>query len=113
ITGVQLHRVTCVALKLPRVLEDHDALRRIADRHDLAYEGIRKRGLPRRGAAGDQDVPALADTIDQNALLRWRQDPSLDVVVEAVDLARALADDKGGRGGDGRQDSLEAIAVDR
>src|SRR5437016_1493142 len=113
IARMQLHGVPRLALELARILEDHDSLRRIAERDDLAHEGVRERGLARRGPSGDEDVLAVADAIEEHLLLRRRHDPSFHVVLEPIDLARALPDHEGRRRGDRRQDSLETVAVGR
>src|SRR2546425_12459300 len=113
IACVQLHGVPRLALELARVLEDHDSLRWIAERDDLAHEGVRERGLARRGPSGDENVLAVAHAVEKHLLLRRRHDPSFHVVLEPIDLARALPDHEGRRRGDRRQDSLETVAVGR
>src|SRR6266567_3951939 len=97
---MQLYGVPRLALEFARVLEDHDSLRRIAERDDLAHEGVRERGLARRGPSGDEDVLAVADAVEEHFLLRRGHDPRLHVVLEAINLARALPDDEGRRRGD-------------
>src|SRR2546425_2991142 len=113
IARMQLDGVPRLALELARVLEDHDSLRWIAVCDDLAHQGVRERGLTRRGPSGDEDVLAFTDSVEEHLLLRRGQDPRLHIVLEAIDLARALPDHEGGRGGDRRQDSLETVAIGR
>src|SRR5207247_5878788 len=87
-------------------------LRWIAVRDDLAHQGFRERGLTRRGPSGDEDVLAVTDSVVEHLLLRRGQDPRLHIVLEAIDLARALPDHEGRRRGDRRQDPLETVAID-
>src|SRR5258705_13147947 len=102
-----------LALELARVLEDHDSRRWIAMRDDLAHQGVRERGLTRRGPSGDEDVLAVTNAVEEHLLLRRGQDLRLHVVLEAVDLARALPDNEDRRCRDRRQDPLETISIDR
>ena len=110
---MELDGVPCLALELARVLEDHDPLCRVAECDDLAHQGVRECGLARPGPSSDQDVLAVMDGFEEHLLLPDGEDPSFDVVVQGIDLARALPDDEGGRRRDGRQDSLEPVTVHR
>src|SRR5437773_2426823 len=113
IARMQLDGVPRLALELARVLEDHDSLGWIAVRDDLAHQGVRERRLTRRCPSGDEDVLAVTDAVEKHPLMRRGQDARLHVVLEAVDPARALPDNEGRRCGDGRQDPLETISIDR
>src|SRR5438445_1941691 len=112
IACVQLDGIPRFALQLARVLEDHDSLCWIAERDDLAHQGVCERGLARRGPSGDEDVLALTDAVEKHLLLARSQDPRLHVVLEAIDLARALPHHEGRRSGNRRQDALETVAID-
>ena len=58
VLGAQRHEVGRGALQLARVLDQHHP---VAGLGDLGEERVDQRGLAGRGAAGDEDVLALAD----------------------------------------------------
>ena len=57
VLGAQRHEVRRGALQLARILDQHDA---VAGLGDLGEQRVDQRGLAGRGAAGDEDVLALA-----------------------------------------------------
>src|SRR5437773_1663256 len=75
IARMELHYVPRLAPELARVLEDHDSLRRVAERDDLPHQGVCERGLARCGPTRDDDVPALTDGIEEHFPLYGRHDP--------------------------------------
>src|SRR5262249_352103 len=94
VTGVELNRVACFALELARILQDDNPLGGITGRDDLADQSVGKRGLARRRSAGNDDVAPVTDSIAEYFELAGRHDAGLRVVIEAVDLARQVADDE-------------------
>ena len=107
ILGAQRNEIGRGALQLARVLDQHHP---VAGLGDLGQQGIGQRRLASRGPARNEDVGPCGNRSGKRGGTGRRHDPGRDIVRQAEDRARRLADRKARRSDDRRQKTLEPLA---
>ncbi len=90
------------------ILDEHDA---VASLGDFGQKGIDQGGFAGGGAAGDQDVLALADSDAEQLGLLARHDAGLHIVLEREDGDGGAADGETRRHHHGRNQAFKSLAA--